>query len=260
MPNIPTFNNFSFNDTNWITQRIEFKGWADREVIRGKINRREGVKLLATEFGEKKITLEGVVVASGINNLQLLLDNMKAAVTIEEGSLVLETGRTYSATVDSIDIPDEHYSQSKTDFAVTFVCSQPFSIGTLLSVTIPVTSGIFTLSGTVTISGSLFARPQIIYTPPSATGQTLIKRFDIYHVQTGQTTTVSGFGSGTSLNYQNTVTVNLDNFTTLEGTTLVNTTGGFPRFEPGVNNFTITASGRVFPGGSVSISYQPRYL
>lgn len=257
----PSFNGFSFNTTNWITERIQFKGFASREVIRGKINRREGVKLLATEFGEKEIILEGVVVASGINHLQFLLDSMKTAVTIEEGNLVLENGRTFVATVKNIDIPDEHYSQSKTNFRVTFVASQPFATGAVLQAVTNVTSGIFTFSGTVNISGSLFARPQIIYTPPTGkTGETLIRRLDLYHVPTGQTTTVSGMGSGTSALYQNQLTINLDNFTTLEGVNLINTTGGFPRFEPGVNTYTVTASGRAFPGGTITIYYQPRYL
>lgn len=257
---LPTFDSFSFNDTNWITERILFKGYADREVIRGKINRREGVKLLATEFGEKEISLEGVVIAASPSALQTILDSMKSALTNEEGSLVLETGRTFSATVKNISIPDEHYSLTKVPFRVTFVCSQPFAVAASQSVTIPITSGRYTVSGTVTITGSIFARPVLTYTPPSATGQSLIKRLDLYHVETGQTVTISGFGSGTSLLYQNAVTINLDAFLSLEGTNAINTTGSFPRFEPGVNTFTLTASGRVFPGGSLALAYQPRYL
>lgn len=257
---LPTFAGFSLNDSNWITERITFKGYANRDAILAKVNRREGVKLLGTEFGEKEITLEGSVVAASVAELQTLLDNFKKAFTAEEGDLILESNRTFLATVKGLSIPDEHYNQSKAPFMVTFVCSNPFAEGALLTVTMPVTSGVFTFSGTVNVSGTLFARPTIVYTPGApTTGHSLITKLDLYHVPTGQTLTVSGFGSGTDLGYQNTVTINLDDFTSKEGTTSVGSTGSFPRFEPGINNYTLTASGR-FPGGSVSLSYKPRFL
>jgi len=259
---IPTFNGFSFNDTNFITERITFKGVAERAVIRGKINRREGVKLLNTEFGEKEVTLAGVVVASSASELQSLLDSMKMNLTAEEGPLILEQGRTFTATMTALAIPDEHYNQSKAPFEVTFMCSNPFAEGSQLSVTIPVQSGQTTISGRINISGSYFARPTVTYTPPSNTGNTLIKRVDINHVPTGQTITVSGFNSGATggLQYQNAVTVNYDTFASLDGSTTINNSGAFSRWDPGNNDFTVIASGRAFPGGSITVTYSPRYL
>jgi len=259
---LPTFNGFSLNDENFIAERITFKGYAAREVIRAKVNRREGIKILASEFGEKPISIEGNIVAPSAAALQTLLDNMKAALTEEEGALIIEADRTFTATVTELGIPDEHYNQSKAPFMVTFVCTNPFAEGTQLSVVQNVTSGSFTFSGLVNISGTLFARPTITYTPPSAVGNTFIRELDIHHVPTGQTITISGFGSGTlqGLGYQNAVTVNLDDFTSLEGTSSIGNSGAFPRFEPGSNSYTITASGRAFPGGTVTVTYKPRYL
>lgn len=259
---LPTFNGFSLQDSNFITERIVHKGYASREVIRGKVNRREGIKLLATEFGEKEIRISGVIIAASPSDLQTKLDDMKKNLTVEEGNLIIEQGRTYLATVESVAVPDEHYNQTRAPFDITFVCSNPFAEGDLLTVTQPVLSGIFTFSGLVNISGTLFARPTIVYTPPSQVGSTYIRSIDLYHVPTGQTVTVSGFGSGalTGLGYQNSVTINLDNFTSLEGTSSINNTGAFPRFDPGNNNYTLTVSGRAFPGGSVTLSYKPRYL
>lgn len=257
---LPTFNGFSLQDGNWITERITFKGYASRDVITARINRREGIKLLATEFGSKEVTLDGRIISSGVANLQLLLDNAKTALTKEEGDLVIETGRTFTATVTEIQMPDQPENQSTNEYHITFTLSNPYAVGAVQTVGIPITSGVFTISGTITISGSLFARPTFTYTPPSNTGNTLIRRLDLYSVQTGQTTTISGFGSGTNLSYQNAVTINLDTFLALESSSLINMGGAFPRFEPGVNNFTLTASGRAFPGGTLSVSYQPRYL
>jgi len=258
----PTFNGFSLQDSNFITERVVFKGYGKRSLIRGKINRREGVKLVATEFGEKEITLKGVVIGSSPSNLQSLLDNMKKSLTEEEGQLIIETGRTFNATVENLAIADEHYNQTRAPFEVTFICSDPFSVGQQLTVVTPVTSGIFTFSGYVNISGTFFARPTITYTPPNQTGSTYIRKLTFSHVPTGQTTTISGLGSGAlqGLSYQNVVTVNLDNFTSLEGTTEIGNIGSFPKYEPGDNNYTITTSGRAFPGGTVTLTYQPRYL
>jgi len=256
----PTFNAFSLQDDNFISERIIFKGFPTREVITANVNRREGIKLLATEFGEKTIEVSGRVIASTALELQSLLDGMKKALTAEESDLEIETGRTFSATVKSIQIPDEHYSQSTAKYIVSFICSDPFALGALQTVTITVPSGIVTISGQVTISGTLFARPIITYIPPTNTGNTLINRLDLYHIQSGQTTTISGFGSGAGLQYQNSVVINLDDFSSLQGGTVINNSGSFPRFEVGTNNFTLTASGRRFSGGAIQLSYQPRYL
>lgn len=259
---IPTFNGFSLNDSNFIAERITFKGYADRSLIRGKINRREGIKLIATEFGEKEIKVAGIIIAASSSELQSLVDNMKKELTVEEGALIVEAGRTFTATVAELSIPDEHYNITRAPFEVTFICSNPFAVGSLLTVTTPVVSGIVTFSGLVTISGTLFARPIVTYTPPVLTGNTLVRRLDINHIPTGQSITISGFGSGTpeGLGYQNSVTINFDDFSALEGTSAINTSGAFPRWEPGNNEFTVTVSGRNFPGGSVTVSYQPRYL
>lgn len=258
---LPTFNSFSFNDSNFITERIVFKGYAGREVIRANIARREGVKLLNTEFGEKEVTLEGVIIADDANNLQSLLDGMKQAITAEEADLILEQGRTFTATIKSLVIPDEHYSQSKAIFEASFICTKPFALGASQVVVIPVTSGLFTISGSVVISGTTFARPVIEYTPGApVTGDTNITRIDIYHVPTAQTVTVSGFGNGRYLSYADPVSVDFDSFTSLEGGVAADNTGSFPRWQVGTNAFTVSSVGKAFPGGSISLTYAPRYL
>lgn len=257
---LPTFNGFSLQDTNFITERITFRGFANRSMSFAQVNRREGVKLLGSDFTAKEIQIAGVVIASTPSELQTLLDSMKSYLTTAEASLIIETNRTYTASVTALAIPDEHYNQSRAPYEITFTCSKPFAEGTLQTAVIPITSGRFTVSGIVTISGTLFARPSLTYTPPTATGKTLIRRFDLFHSPTSQTTTVSGFGSGTSLDYASTVIINLDTFAATEAGAAIDTSGSFPKFEPGINNFTFTASGRAFPGGTLAISYQPRYI
>ena len=257
---MPTFEGFDLNDGVFITERVVFKGYAKRAATRAVVNRREGIKLLGTQFGEKIIEISGVIVAESAMDLQSKLDDMKAALTQEEGALVVEQGRTFLATAEVVTVPDEHYSLTMARWEVTFMCSNPFSEGALQTVVQNVPSGVFTFSGRVNISGTMYARPTLIYTPPSAVGQTFIKKLSIYHTPTGQTTTISGFGAGTSLGYQNAVTVNLDDFTSLEGSSAIDNSGSFPIWQPGTNDYTIAVSGRAFPGGSVSLAYKPRYL
>lgn len=257
-----TFNAFDLQDSNFITERIVFKGFGDRALTRGKIGRREGVKILNSEFGEKEVTIEGKVVAASVSELQSLLDNMKKALTAQESSLVLETDRTFTATVKNIVVPDEHYNQSRAPYEVTFICTDPFAVASQVTAVIPTPSGVTTVSGTVTISGTFFNRPTITYTPAgAATGETLIQGVEIYHVDTGQTITVSGFGGGTNLDYQDPVIVNFDTFISLEGASAIGNSGAFARWQPGTNEFTlsVTNNGK-FPGGEIQIAYQPRYV
>lgn len=255
-----TFNGFSLDDSNFITERITFKGFAKRTLSAGGIARREGIKLLDTEFKEKIIVLDGAVIADSASELQTLLDSMKKSFTEEEGNLILEAGRTFAATVKSLIIPDEHYNQSKTDFRVEFICSKPYAAGSQESAVIDIPSGIFTISGTTTISGTLFNRPVFVYTPAGqSTGNTLIGQLELFIAQTGQTVTVSGFGSGLGLDYLNPVTIDLDTFSALEGSNVIDASGGFQEVEPVTIDFTLTAN-KVFPGGTLEISYNPKFL
>lgn len=257
-----TFGTFSLSDENFITERVVVRGFASRALNTARINRREGIKLIGTEFQEKEITVDGNVIAQSASQLQSLLDGLKIALQQEEADLTIDGARSYRATVSSLAIPDEHYNNSKAPYSITFVCSDPFARGSQVSAAIPVPSGQATVSGTITVSGTFFARPNVTYVPPAATGDTLIRRVDLRHTNTGQTTTISGFSGGPvgGLKYQNELVFNLDNFLGYEGSDELNTTGSYPRWQPGTNNFTLTASGRAFPGGTVRVTYEPRFL
>lgn len=258
----PSFNGFSFNDSNWITERITFKGFANRDLQTQPIARREGIKVLGDQFREKEITLEGKVIAIDSGTLQTLLDNAKQYLVSEEGTLIIEVGRQYVATPSKVEIPDQPYNQTMAPYTITFICSNPYATSAQQSAIIPVVSGQFTVSGTTTISGTIFNRIKLIYTPPFgvAAGNTSIQSITVYHVPTGQSVTVSGFGGGTNLNYNSSVTIDMDLFQTLDGVTGLNNTGSFPKWQPGTNAFTITSSPAAFPGGTLTVQYTPRYI
>lgn len=265
MPNVviqPSFNGFSLQDSNWITETIEFKGFAKRDFVQQPIIRREGNKVLGTQFREKSITLTGHVVAADSGTLQTLMDNMKQNLSLQEGVLIIEVGRQYVATAQDIKVPDQPYNQTIAPWEITFTTDDPFATATAaLTVVINVPSGVFIVSGLMTISGSFYNRPTITYTPPNppSAGDTLIKSMTVYHVPTAQSVTVSGLGNGTDLQYNSSVTVNMDTFQTLDGTLALNNSGSFPIWQPGVNAFTVSCD-RGFPGGQIAVTYTPRYL
>lgn len=257
---LPTFNDFSLNDSVFIAERVMVKGYADRSIIRSNIGRREGIKILNVEFGEKTIEISGVVIAVSASDLQSKLDDFKKALTKKEGDLIIENGRAWKATVSNMIIPDEHYNLSKAPFSVTFVCSNPFALGSSETVVQPIISGTTVFSGLVNISGTLFARPLIEYIAPTGdSGKTLISSIVLTHAESGAELTVSGFGSGTSLDYGSTVSIDLDSFITLENGTVIESSGAFSRWEPGNNSYYLTVGQRNI-GGSVRVSYRPRYL
>ena len=256
---LPSFNGFQFNDSNFITERVVFKGFANRAVTRAKINRREGVKLLGTEFGEKEVTIEGVIITDSASSLQSLVDGLKNSIQVEEGTLTIEQGREFTATVQNLAIPDEHYNQSKAPFAITFICTNPYAIGALETAITNVSSGIYTFSGAINISGTFFNRPTITYMPPDGVGQTNINKLVFQHLLSGQSVTVSGFGSGLGLNYGDDVAVDYDGLSALEGTSVVDSGGSFSKWETGINNYLVTFSGASV-GGQMSFAYRPRYI
>jgi len=262
---LPTFDAFSLQDGTFITERIVFKGFAERGVIRSHLSRREGVRILGSEFGEKEIEISGYVVASTASELQEKLDDMKKSLRGEEKSLVVESDRTYIATVKNLAIPDEHYNLTKAPFLATFICTNPYATGASVSAGTPTQSGTYAFSGMINISGTFFNRPILTYTPSGIlpTGNTLITGLEIYHVESGQTITISGFGGGLGLDYKDEVVVNFERYSGLEGFTEIETSGAYPRWETGENYFIVNATGRSgkgFVGGVITVSYNPRYI
>ena len=256
----PTFDSFSLQDSNYITEQINYRTIPNRSLDTKKIARKPGVKLLAEDFAERTIKLRGYILGSNISDLKSKIDDLHSNITRkEDGTLQLEEGRTCTATLASIVIADPHYAQDFVPFDLEFLLADPFFYGDQQTVSWTVTSGTSSTSKTITISGTVFAEPSIKYFSPDASGQTTISGVQIEYTTTGESVTWSGTGATTTLAYSDDLAFDYANQLILEAITESDIEGVFSRWEPGSTNFTCTFSGTA-PGGSLNFSYQPRYL
>jgi len=257
---LPTFSAFSLQDNNYITTGIENRTWPSRELKTSKIARKPGSKFVAEEFNERRVRLTGYVIGSSSSDLKDKIDTLYATLQKKSQILQIESGRYYTASVASTVVGDPLYSQDYVPFELEFLCADPFAYGTPLTAQMTVTSGTIIQTFTTVISGSYYAEPSLVYTTPSATGNTTTSGVRILHSQTGEWADWDGTGtSDIYLDYSSSITFDYKNYKILQGTNQVNHTGTFAAWDPGNNEFTVTFNGNTV-GGVLEISYTPRYL
>lgn len=261
MADFPKFDGFSLQDDNYIISNVEYRTIPTRTLDLQKIARKPGVKFLSTEFAEKKVRFSGYIIASSSSELQTKIDDFHSNVTRKTtGVLEVESGRQANATVSSVTITDPQYAQDMVPIEMEFIMDDPFFYNSVQhGHTWAVTSGTVSQTFQITISGSVFAEPSIVYSAPGTSGNTLISALNLQYVPTSEIITWSGSSGTGYLAYANTVSLNYGTQTILEGTTEVTTSGVFSRWEPGLTSFVISFKDQA-PGGTLSVNYYPRYL
>lgn len=249
----PMFEGFSLQDDTYITEQVNYRTRAKRRLQTEEIARRIGNKLINSQIQEKVIEITGMIVASTSSGLQSAVDDLQQNLSIVEGDLVIDDGRTFVATCESLNIPDRRFTQTHVRFEAQFVCSQPFATGNQLSGGFVIPSGINSLTISTTISGTVTNRPTLTLVLPSGTGVSPIVEVDVQHVQTANTVTVSG-----TLNYTNDLVFNYDAFTVSEAGTTKDYVGQFDNLGPGSTSLTVTVSGQN-DGIRGLLEYNPRY-
>lgn len=249
----PTFNNRSLQDENYITEKVNFRTRAKRDLKSGVISRRDGKKLTEAHIIEKVIKVSGIIVADTASGLQSAVDNLLQDTAKVEGNLVVESGRTFKATATDVVIPDRSFSQTMVRFSIDFICSTPFAEGSQLIARNVIASGINTIDLATTISGNYFNRPLISVLLPSGNGVTPITQVEIQNAATANKLTVSG-----SFNREEEIIFDYDNFRVFVAGTSTDYTGQFDEIEPGSNTFIVTLSG-LNDGTVAKLTYNPRY-
>lgn len=252
----PTFNNFSLQDSNYLTEEIEYRTFPTRMLNVKQIARRPGTKLLGAEYAEKRIRLIGHVIGSSSSDLITKIDNLHKNLAVKEGELIVETNRTYHATVSSLSIADPHYSQTYVPFEAEFVASDPFAYSPMFTLQGTVASG--TSNGTfpVTISGSVFAEPTLtINFNGRPAGNTTVSGMVLDHMTAGPSRiTVSG-----------TIPFSSDFITTWSGLNITvsgnnrDFVGAFQRWEPGSHLMRMIVTSGNNPGFAWTFRWQERY-
>jgi predicted phage tail component-like protein len=255
-----TFNGFNIDDnTNYIVTSIKGdRGMPSRNVITKEISRREGVRILGDNFRAKKISIQGAVYDDTVSGFESKLDDLKKRLANFQGELQIDDDRTYTATVQSLDIAETSEALTWGSFNIDFVVNEGFATGSLQTVSLTATSGITTVSGLVTISGTAFMRPTLGITIDDGSGLTAISNIDVTHLNTGEIVSWSGTVVGGNLNRGDVLLFNYDNYTILRNGTSQDYTGIFSKWEPGDNTFVVTFTAAP-PGGTIDLSYTPNY-
>lgn len=246
-----TFNGFSLQDSTYITKTVNYRTRAPRKLQSEVISRRLGKKLINTQIQEKIITLQGIIVTDTVSDLQDAVDDLQQNLTEAEGDLIIDSGRTYVATVSKLLIPDRSYNQTTVDFDIEFISTRPFSTSSQHSPGFTIPSGVSSLSITTTLSGTVENRPTISFT--LASGDANVTAIKITNQATGNDVTVSG-----AFNSKNEVVFNYDDFNILVDGVDRDYVGFFDSIEPGSNTLDIVVSG-VNCGTDGLLSYSPRY-
>ncbi len=258
MPIDIKFDAFDLQDSNYITEKINYRTIPSRPLVSEPIARKPGRKLVSTDFGVREITLAGWIIADSSSDLIDKMDDLNKNVTRKrEGTLEIDTNRQIEAIVSAVTISDPHYTQSVVPFQIEFTCVDPFFRGTQLTASTTVASGVGSAVITTTISGSVFAEPSIVYNAPSGAGDTLTTDIQVEYGPTAETVTWSG--GGNALAYSDFVKFDYENQLILEGATDIEPSGVFSRWEPQSTTFTLTFTGNA-QGGTIDLIYRPRYL
>lgn len=250
-----TVNGLNISDNvNYISTEITYRDMPDRDMQTANISRRPGIKLLNAEWTKKEITIKGHVFSTTASGLRGLVDIMQQNFAVKSLALAVDTDRSYVATLNSLKVPNQFYNVTYVPYEASFLCADPFSYGSQLTVSGTTISGTLTYSGTITISGTVFAEPTLTINPTGANaGNSGITQLQITYTSAGETVTISG-----TINYLSNISLNYANFTVTNSGVNSDFSGIFSRWEPGVSEFTITVGG-VRQGYNWMISYQPRY-
>ena len=257
----PNFDGFDLQNDSYITSAITYRNSPERVLETQQITRRPGVRVLNSEFGSRKVSIEGSITGTDPDDLQSKIDALNLNVTRKvTGALYTRSNRYLNALLQSMSVGDAFYNQSYVPFTIDFLCYNPFFYDTQLSsVTWTVASGTVTLGDTVTISGSVFAVPTFTYMAHAGTGHTTTSGINLTYTTTGETLTWSGTGGLSAMSYSDVVTFDYDNELITQNAVNVEPWGFFSRWEPGQRSFTCTFSG-TSQGGTLQMSYYARYL
>lgn len=255
-----SFDGFSLQDSNYIVSEINYRSSPTIDLSYSPVSRESGIKVTSREFAERVITVAGSILGSSATDLQSKIDDVNLNVVRKnEGTLTIDTGRSINAIAKAFEVEDPHYAQDYVPFKLEFLATEPFFSGPQQLVSWTVASGLSSQALSITISGTAYAEPLIMYSANGSSGSTTTAGIVVSYTPTGQYVTWSGLGLTPTLPYGSNVQFDYANKQILQDGSVVNPAGVFSRWEPVSTNFSITYSG-VQQGGTLTFSYVPRYL
>jgi hypothetical protein len=250
-----TINGLVIDSDPYLIEEINYKNVPTRDQQTAIVTRKPRIKLLSNEWQQKEIEIKGRVFGSTPTDLLTKLDTLQQNMAVQSAALSIDSGRTYTVDLKAMDIPTQFYNVTMVSYTAKLLATDPFAYGTLLTASGTVASGIGNVTGTLTISGSVFAEPLLTINPKGANiGDSGIKAMKFTYTPTAEALTISGM-----FNYAAPVIVDFRNFLVTNSGVSSDYLGSFSRFTPGSNSFTITVTSGVNNGFNYGFSYQPRY-
>ena len=235
-----------------------------------KIGRLEGVKKTGESVDQKTITVDMVIIGVSRSDLENKIDALFQALNMRGQYLNLHSndGRSFVADAIKADFPLKQGDIIKASGTVTFVAQNPYANGTTPGSYYTGATTLLLVSGStykfpnfsITGGGNVFARPSIHLVNTNGADWSQIQ---IQQLTDSQTLTITG---SLPINTGDYIDVYCDpagnnGFSAIKNaSTLLNVTGIFPIIEPMTTNFIVTINAAASPTGTLTISWNPRFL
>jgi len=238
-----------------LTSNILYRHLSQKDIITREDTIRDSFDIVDVKYSRKIITVTGWLISDSQAHLRTLRDNFMFNLKPSEGDLTIDYGSStivYKATVQTINVPEEHWQITQLPFNIEFLC-EPFgkaSSSTTLNWTNITASPTYK---TPSITGTYKAKPTITITVVSESNMTAIKFDD---VTAGDWIQVSrSFDAGDSL------VIDCEDETVKLNGNSEDFTGVFPQLLGGeTNSITITISDTGGFNITVQVVYVPTYL
>lgn len=254
---IPTnllFDSYDLQTTNIKTRSIHHKHYPNR-VIDIESNLRVADFVFVSSYWDKKIiTVKGSIVTDSANTLRTVIDAMKNKLQGTEKNLDVDYGdgvMRYTATVQSLEIPDDFYYISLVPFTIEFLC-QPYGKSTTSTNSSKDDITTSPVSHSLTVTGSSDPLPTITLTVDNETTMTAIQ---FENNTTNDTITITRAFADAEV-----LVIDCENQTVKVDDVNVDFDGVFPRFSNGTNNCIITITDGGAFNVDLDIDYYPHYL
>ncbi len=254
---VPTnliFDGYDIQSENIKTRSIHHKQYPSRVIDIESNLRVADFRFISSYWDKKIITVKGAIVADSANALRTVIDAMKNKLQGTEKNLDIDYGDgviRYTATVQSLEIPDDFYYITLVPFTIEFLC-QPYGKSTtsINSSLNDITTS--PKAHSVVVTGSSDPLPVITLTIDNETTMTEI---EFKNTTTDDIITITRAFADAEV-----LVIDCENQTVQVGGSNVDFDGVFPRFSTGTNNCLITITDGGAFNVDLDIDYYPHYL
>lgn len=120
-------NNFEFTGDYIVTQ-ISHDSSTPQDLNTLELSRRDGEKLISSNFGVKEILIAGIVKSTSLSGLETNIDELKKAVMVTDGNFDIDYAgeyRRYIVNCISCTVSREHYNITYAPFQIKFKVGDP---------------------------------------------------------------------------------------------------------------------------------------